>query len=247
MKKNRSNDDSNVAIFTNLSKSYGSIFALKNFTLSIRKGDFIALLGGNGAGKTTLIRILLGLCKQDDPPDGGSSFLFGFESSKLDRSVKERIGFISDDSCPPPWASGSSISKFYSNIYPKWDREIFVSLVKKWSLDANRKLNALSKGQKRLMEFALVLSHHPELLVMDEPFNGLDAVNRICLMNYIKELHAKRILTIIYTTHILEEVGKIADRIIIIRNGSKVFEGQSANMEDSIEKTFSDCYEIEQK
>jgi ABC-2 type transport system ATP-binding protein len=246
MKKNDGNDDK-IAEITNLSKSYGSLFALKDFSLNIYKGDFIALLGANGAGKTTLIKILLGLCKQDDPPGGGSCTLFGCASSKLDRSVKERIGFISDDSSPVPWASGLAIAKFYSNIYPKWDIDMFFSLAKTWKLDTGRKLNALSKGQKRLMEFALVLSHNPEFLVMDEPFNGLDAVNRIYLMNYIKEFHSEKKISILYTTHILEEVEKITDKVLIIRNGIKVFEGRSADMEESIERTFCRCYEISQK
>jgi len=234
-----------VIITDKLTKNYGVLTALNEFSLTVEKRDLLALLGANGAGKTTLIRILLGLSRQEAPPDGGTANVLGYSSEKLPRSAKEKIGFISDDSSPMPWASGSAIADFYSNIYPEWDAGEFVRLTDLWHLDVRRKLHSLSKGQKRLMEFALVLSYRPQLLVMDEPFNGLDAVNRILLMDFIKKLRLERDITILYTTHVLEEVEKIADRIVIMRNGMNIFNSTVDAMEKSVENTFRECYEID--
>jgi ABC-2 type transport system ATP-binding protein len=227
-----------------LSKTYSTVKALNDFSLEVREGESVALLVANGAGKSTFIRIALGLESPEAPPEGGHSEISGIPSLSLKPSSLQNIGYISSDMSPVPWAPIGDIADFYSSIYHKWDSQLFESYMKQWSLEKNRKLKDLSKGQRRLSEFALVLSYHPELLILDEPFDGLDAVNRINLQEILKELQTKKQVTILYTTHVLEEVHKLADRLVIIREGKKVYDKLAKESVDSIEVIFRKHYGI---
>ncbi|MBN1604855.1 MAG: ABC transporter ATP-binding protein [Chitinispirillaceae bacterium] len=225
-----------------LKKIYSSTKALNNFSLEVRKGEFVALLGANGAGKSTFIRIALGLESPEAPPEGGNSEIFSIPSISLQPSDLQKIGYISSDMSPVPWAPVCDIADFYASIYHKWDVQLFENYIRQWSLLKNKKLKDLSKGQRRLSEFALVLSYHPELLILDEPFDGLDAVNRINLQKILKELQKKTQVTILYTTHVLEEVHKLADRLVIIREGKKVYDQPLKESTESIEVIFRKHY-----
>jgi ABC-2 type transport system ATP-binding protein len=225
-----------------LTKIYTSTKALNKFSLEVRKGEFVALLGANGAGKSTFIRIALGLESPEAPPEGGQSELFGVPSLSLKPSHLQKIGYISSDMSPVLWAPVSDIADFYSSLYHNWDCELFDSYINRWKLVKNKKLKDLSKGQRRLSEFSLIFSYHPELLILDEPFDGLDAVNRIDLQEILKGLQEKKQVTVLYTTHVLEEVHKLADRLIIIREGEKVYDQSLNGTADTIETIFRKNY-----
>jgi ABC-2 type transport system ATP-binding protein len=227
-----------------LAKTYDSLKALSAFDLTVKKGESVALLGANGAGKTTLINILLGIIAPDVPPDGGESFVLGCESASLKPSIKAHIGLVSEEARPAPWASAMDLARFYSSIYQKWDFDWFMRCTKDWSIDTKRRLQSLSKGQHRLAEIALVTSIKPELLVLDEPFNGLDAINRIEVHRIFRQMQQESGTTILYTTHVLEEVGKLADRVVILRNGTKVVDSYISALPESIEQTFRKHYQI---
>jgi ABC-2 type transport system ATP-binding protein len=225
-----------------LTKKYISTVALDSFSLEISKGEFVALLGANGAGKSTFIRIILGLELPEAPPLSGESKLLGQNSKALHPETREKIGYISDDAGPVAWASADDIARFYSTIYKRWDYALYKDFTQKMNLDTNKKLKNVSKGQKRLMEFALVLSYHPQLLILDEPFNGLDAVNRIVLQDLLKKMQAENKLTVLYTTHVLDEVNRLADRLVIIRSGKKVHDQKIDGCGDSVETIFRHHY-----
>jgi ABC-2 type transport system ATP-binding protein len=220
-----------------LSKKYTATVALDAFSLAVGASEFVALLGANGAGKSTFIKIVLGLETPEAPPEGGESRVLGSRSEKLSIESREKIGYISDDAGPVAWASADDIARLYASMYKKWDYTMYTTCAHRWNLDTSKKLNSVSKGQKRLMEFLLVLSYHPELLILDEPFNGLDAVNRIELQDLLKNLQKKEGTTILYTTHVLDEVGRLADRLVIIRSGKKVYDNKITTS-DSVEKIF---------
>lgn len=225
-----------------LTKTYSTTTALSNFSLEMNKGEFVALLGANGAGKSTFIRISLGLDSPEAPPAGGQIKLFDVPSSNLKSTDLQKIGYISSDISPIPWASVSDIAEFYATIYKKWDKKLFATYLSRWTLDKNKKLKDLSKGQRRLSEFALIFSYAPEFLILDEPFDGLDAVNRIDLQSILKDLQIKKRTTILYTTHVLDEVEKLAERLVIIREGKKVYDKPVSNSTDTTENIFKRHY-----
>jgi ABC-2 type transport system ATP-binding protein len=237
-------DFENIIEARKLTKTYDSIKALSSFDLIVNKGESVALLGANGAGKTTFINILLGITSPDVPPDGGESFVMGCESASLKPSIKAHIGLISEDAKPAPWASAMDLARFYSSIYSAWDFDWFMHCTKKWEIDPKRRLQSLSKGQHRLAEVSLVTSIKPKLLVLDEPFNGLDAVNRIDVHKVFREMQQQSGTTILYTTHVLEEVDKLADRVVILRNGAKVVDSEISALPESIEQVFKKQYQI---
>lgn len=227
-----------------LTKTYLATKALDRFSLRIGCGESVALLGANGAGKSTFIRIVLGLEVPDSPPEGGTANLMGASCTLITPRIRERVGYISDDAGPIPWASARDLAGFYQSLYPRWDWAVFHSYLERWSLPDTQKLKELSKGQRRLTEFALVLSYHPDVLVLDEPFNGLDAVNRIDLVGMLNTMRKSDAVTLLYTTHVLEEVGKLADRVVVIRNGASAFDAPLAGLTESVEAIFKRCYGV---
>lgn len=237
--------DSPVIEARKLTRTYDNKKALLSFDISVYPGESVALLGANGAGKTTLINILLGIINPDSPPDGGESFVMGCVSSSLTPSIKSRIGLISADARPAPWASAMDLAAFYSSIYSGWDAGWFVRCSEEWEIDTKKRLQLLSKGQRRLAEIALVTSIKPKLLVLDEPFDGLDAVNRIGIHRLFRQMQRESGATILYTTHVLEEVGKLADRVVIMRNGMKVVDCAMDALPQSLEQVFRTHYRIE--
>ena len=127
----------------NLTKTYITQTALDDVSITIQKGEAVALLGANGAGKTTLFNIILGLRGFDQ----GTSFIFGTPSYNVDHNIKERLGFISDDSSPLPWATGYDIANLYERLYSRWDREHFYTLMNGMDFNVRKRLTTLSKGE----------------------------------------------------------------------------------------------------
>lgn len=232
---------SKVISCSHISKSYLTLTALTNISLTITQGESVALVGANGAGKSTLFNILLGLLK----PDNGECSIFGVATEKITPEIRAQIGFIADHASPVPWASSDDIARLYSSLYPKWNKQLYVELTDSWSLDRTRKLNQLSKGQKRLAEIALTAAVQPELFILDEPFDGLDALMRIQIQRLLRDLQKKQNVTIIYATHILSELFSIADRMIVLRQGNIVHDGILKDTTETPENIFIRLYNTE--
>lgn len=162
-------------VLQNIEKNYGENQVLKKVSFTFEKGKIYGLLGRNGAGKTTLFNILLGLLR----PDEGTCSILGVAPEKITPQIRAQIGFIADHAEPIPWASSNDIAKLYSCLYPKWNKQLYSDLMNSWMIDPGRRLNQLSKGQKRLAEIAITAATEPNIIILDEPFNGLDAVMRI--------------------------------------------------------------------
>lgn len=222
----------------NISKCYRTVEALKNISFSIEQNDKVAFVGANGAGKSTLFNVILGLTSID----AGTSKLFGEETRLLKPEHRERISLISDTAGPLPWASSNDIGKFYASIYRNWDQNRFVELLNSWGIEENRRLNCLSKGQKRLAEFALIIACQPEVIILDEPFDGLDAVMRIQVQRLLNQINKDKGTTLIFSSHILSEISKIANRVVILRKGEIVCDISLNKLEEPLETLFSRLY-----
>lgn len=226
---------------SNVSKTFITIKALANISLIVHRGESVALVGANGAGKSTLFNILLGLLQ----PDDGTCSILGVDTEKITPDIRAAIGFIADHASPVPWASSDDIARLYSSLYLKWSNELYSELMTSWSIDRTRRLNQLSKGQKRLAEIALTAAVQPDIIILDEPFDGLDAIMRIQIQRLLRQFQKEKNVTILYATHILSEIYSVADRMIILRNGTIMHDSMLKEGMESPENVFIRLYNAE--
>ena len=200
----------------NLTKRYGKFTALQNISLSVDKGGIYGLVGYNGAGKTTLLKNISGVYK---PEEGGVFFDAKpvFDNPK----VKEKIFFIPDDLYFGTYANMNKMANFYNGYYSKFDYSMFKRLTAAFGLDPTKRINGFSKGMQRQAEIVLAMSTHPDLILLDESFDGIDPQKRVLikglLMEYINDFNA----AVIISSHNLTELEDLCTDIGII-NGKKI-------------------------
>jgi ABC-type multidrug transport system ATPase subunit len=203
-----------------LTVHYGSTAALDRVSLEVPKGSVYALLGRNGAGKSSAVRCLLG----QQRPNAGRALLFGLDVWRERARIMERVGVVPEDPDLPPEANALELSRFCSRLYPRWDEAGVRDRLKRFSVPEKTPSGRLSKGQKAQVQLALALGHQPELLVLDDPTLGLDAVARKeFFAELIGEL-ADRGTTVLVTTHDLAGIEGIADRVGILKDGRLVID-----------------------
>ena len=209
----------------NVSKSYGDIQALKSLSFHIKKGEFYSLLGPNGAGKTTTINLLGGLF----PPDSGNIKINGFDLKSNARALKKNIGIVPQEIALYDDLTAIENLRFWAKINKIENRGLnakiaevleFLDLGKR----ANQQIGKYSGGMKRRINIAAALLHDPEIIFFDEPTVGIDPQSRSFIYSIFQQLQ-KQGKTILYTSHYLEEVEKLSDRIGIIDNGQLIIEG----------------------
>ncbi|MEM7384785.1 MAG: ABC transporter ATP-binding protein [Verrucomicrobiota bacterium] len=202
----------------NLGHRYRSVRAVDGVDLELDRGSIFALLGPNGAGKTTTIKMLMGLIR----PSSGQSKIFGVKSHKLGRPEWERIGYVSEDQELPPGLTVSGLMAFCSRMYPAWDFDFCDRLLDQFTMPRDRKLRALSRGMRMKASLISSIAYRPELLVLDEPFGGLDPVVREDFIEGILELTEQENWTVFLSSHDMEEVERLTDRLGIIANGRMI-------------------------
>ena len=203
----------NVIEIRNLQKTY------KNFSLTIDKldipeGYITGFIGPNGSGKTTTIKSLLGMTKLDS----GEIKILNSDINK-DTKTKEYIAYVGDESGFLEESKISSLHKIISKFYSNWDEELYKKYINKFKIDESKKYKSLSKGQKKQFELIMALSHHPKLLIMDEPTSSLDPIIRNEFLELMQEHIDMDNMTVFYSTHITTDLDKSADYIIMIYNG----------------------------
>jgi ABC-2 type transport system ATP-binding protein len=219
-------DSSSPAILVrDLRKIYGNKAAVDGLNLTVPRGCFFGFLGPNGAGKSTTIRMLTGLI----PPSSGSIELLGMPMPGQDLEIKKRIGLVPDESLLFDRLTGAEFLEFVGRMYGLERlvaRKRARALLGLFELEENgRKLIAeFSKGMRKRVAMAASLIHHPDLFLMDEPFEGVDAVGAR-LMKGILVDQVRRGATIFLTSHVLEVVERLCDRVAIINEGRIVTEG----------------------
>ncbi|MEK3990747.1 ABC transporter ATP-binding protein [Robertmurraya sp. FSL R5-0851] len=217
--------------FSKVSKSFEGTDAVENINLHIQKGSIYGLLGTNGAGKTTLLKLLAGIYV----PDNGSVLVD--ESKVFENSyIKQRVFFIPDQPFFFSQYTLADMGKFYKNIYDNWNQERYVLLVDAFKIDEKRKLHKFSKGVQRQAAFILALSTMPEILLLDEPMDGLDPVVRKNIKSLIIEDVASREMTVLISSHNLREVEDICDYIGILHKGELLIEKELDDLKSDTHK-----------
>lgn len=210
-------------VFDRVEKSFGDLKALKDVTFTVNEGEFVALLGPNGAGKTTLINCLNGLTKRD----GGDIFVFGEDPEVNPLHTKLALGIVEQELVFDPFFTPLEMLRMRRGLFGlKPDEEYVNWLLDKLSLSDKKHVRArqLSGGMKRRLMIAKALAHKPKILILDEPTAGVDVELRNSLYEFLRDLRNEG-LTIVLTTHYLEEAELLADKVAIQAKGETlVFE-----------------------
>ena len=215
----------------NVTKSFGGFKALDDLTMSVPKGCVYGLVGPNGAGKSTAIRLLTGIYR----PDSGSITLEGIPVYENPVS-KARMGYIPDDIFYFPSASMDEMRKFYKGMYPNFDDELYERLFAVFQLPRKSPIRRFSKGMQKQAAFHLTICTHPEVLILDEPVDGLDPVMRRQVWSLILSDVAQYETTVLISSHNLRELEDICDHVGIMDHGRMLLERSLADMQGSTHK-----------
>lgn len=207
---------SDVVEINALTVRYGSVTAVEDLSLSMPKGLVYALLGRNGSGKSSTVRCLLGQRRAA----AGSVHVFGMDAWKDRVRIMERVGVVPEQPDIPPETNAELLARFVMRVAPRWRSSEFFSRLDGFGIPRRQRFDKLSKGQQRQMALAVALAASPQLLVLDDPTLGLDAVARRELFEELIGDLADHGSTVFLTTHDLAGVEGIADRIGILKDGS---------------------------
>jgi ABC-2 type transport system ATP-binding protein len=215
----------------NVTKTFGTTKALEDLTMVVPKGTVYGLVGPNGAGKSTAIRLALGVYR----PDSGSITLDGkpvFENPE----VKNRICSIPDEVFYFQSATMAEMKSYYKGMYPQFDEALFDKLYEVFQLPSNSPIRRFSKGMQKQAAFHLSLCTHPELLILDEPVDGLDPVMRRQVWSLLLSEVAQRETTVLVSSHNLRELEDICDHVGIMDQGRMLLERSLADMQGNTHK-----------
>ena len=214
-----------------VTKTFGSFKALDDLTMTVPQGAVYGLVGPNGAGKSTAIRHLTGIYR----PDKGEITLEGLPIYE-NPTVKATIGYIPDDIFYFPSATLEEMRRFYKGIYPEFDDILFEKLYEMFQLPKKTPIRRFSKGMQKQAAFQLTLSCKPEVLILDEPVDGLDPVMRRQVMSLILSDVAERGTTVLISSHNLRELEDVCDHVGIMDHGKMLLERSLAEMQGNTVK-----------
>lgn len=205
----------NALEITGVSRRFGRVTALDGISFSVPEGGICALLGPNGAGKTTLLEIVMNLVE----PSSGLVSVLGRDSKQLGPGDLARIGYVSENQKVSGTLRLGEFISFVRGLYPTWDSALESRLMRDFELPLSRKVKELSRGMRVRMLFVAALSFRPKLLVLDEPFSGLDPLMRDDLVGLVLELAAENGTTIVLSSHDIDEVARVADSVACLDKG----------------------------
>ena len=215
-----------------LHKRFGAKTALRDVDFELPSGTVLGLVGCNGSGKTTLLKCGLGLLRID----AGETRLFGEPSWHLSAAAKARLGYVPQAMSLYPWMRVRQVITYTAAFYQRWNHGLVAGLINQWSLDVQARVSTLSPGQTQQLAILLALAHEPEVLMLDEPAASLDPAARRQLLHIVLELASGGERTVLFATHIISDLERVADRIAILRNGQIQFSGELDALKDHVKR-----------
>ncbi|MEO8306416.1 MAG: ABC transporter ATP-binding protein [Pseudomonadota bacterium] len=213
-----------------LGKTIGDRVVLNDISAQVRPGDVVGIIGKNGAGKTTLLETLLGLSMRSS----GSSTVLGEDSLHLSTAAKQRIGFVPQQEELIPALSGRRQLALTGSFYRNWDRELVARLATEWEVPLDRRAHTLSGGERQKLSTLMALGNHPDLLVLDEPVASLDPVARRKFLQQVLEIASDNSRAVIFSTHIVSDLERVANRIWILKDGRLIWDGETDALKESV-------------
>lgn len=217
----------------NVTKYYGDFRAVHNLSFSVKEGEIFGLLGVNGAGKTTTFRMILGLLSRD-------SGTITLDGKNIDYSITDKIGFLTEERSLLVKMTVKEQILYYATL-KGMDEKTILKRLKYWlnrfgiSSYENKKIKELSKGNQQKVQFITAIIHNPKLLILDEPFSGLDPINVAEIMEVIRELKNKKTI-IIFSSHRMEHVEMFCEKLVVLVNGESVLKGSLEEIKKEYEK-----------
>lgn len=203
---------------------------LRDISVTVPQGSVIGVLGKNGAGKTTLLEILLGF----SPASSGSSHLFGHDSFRLPVAVKRRIGFVPQQDELVGMLTGEQQLLLNASLNSRWNAALIDRLCIAWELPVSRLIGQMSVGERQKLSILLALGHEPDLLVLDEPVASLDPIARRRFLQQLLEIAAQETRTVLFSTHIVSDLERVASGIWILREGVLAWDGELDALKESV-------------
>ena len=210
-----------VVDVTDLSRSFGRKSALEGVSFRATAGQIYGLVGANGAGKTTLLKHLLGLLRAAT----GSVRVFGLDPVRDPVGVLRRVGYLSEERELPEWMRIDELMRYTQAYHPAWDESYARELLETFALDPSKRIKDLSKGMRAQAGLIVAVAHRPELLILDEPSSGLDAVVRRDILDAIVRTVADDGRTVIFSSHLLDEVERMSDHVTLMHHGRVTLSG----------------------
>jgi ABC-2 type transport system ATP-binding protein len=213
-----------------LGKSFASKAVLAGASFTVGPGDVIGVLGKNGAGKTTLLELVLGFT----PATSGTVQVFGFDSYRLPGAAKARIGFVPQQDELVNQLTAADQIGVIASFYPHWDDALVARLCDEWEVDSRQRIKHMSVGQRQKLSILLALGHKPDVLILDEPVASLDPIARRQFLEQIIEVTADGRRSVVFSSHIVSDVERLANKIWIIKDQRMYWQGDFDSLKESI-------------
>ena len=215
---------------SHLSKSFGAKQVLRDLSFGVCPGDVVGVLGKNGAGKTTLLELMLGFTS----PTDGAVRVFGHDSDRLPGGVKTRVGFVPQQDELLDSLSVRDQIRTIASFYSQWDGPLIEKLCEEWSIDTRARIKGMSVGERQKLSIALAFGHRPDLLILDEPVASLDPMARRQFLEKLVEISADGERAIVFSSHIVSDIERLANRIWILKDGRLDWQGDLDSLKESI-------------
>jgi ABC-2 type transport system ATP-binding protein len=221
---------SSPVVASHLGKSFGDRQVLHDLSFKVEPGDVIGVLGKNGAGKTTLLELVLGFSQAS----AGDVRVFGQESHRLPADLKARVGFVPQQDELLEQLTVRDQLRVIASFYSNWDDALIARLCSEWSITLDARIKKMSVGERQKLSILLAFGHRPELLILDEPVASLDPLARRQFLEQLVELSASGERSIVFSSHIVSDIERLANKIWILKDGRFDWQGDLDSLKESV-------------